>query len=171
MPKRGRGTARAWTASDDETIIRLHGAVPAASWATIASELGGGLTANAVRLRFQRTLKFSGDEAPLGTEEMALLKRALDDVESAREKWWCVAARYAELRKGRNELRDLGKMEVKLWCGNIRKMKKPEGGGGKRAGGEAGRGAKRARVDEDTQEEDEDEDGDGDGDGDEGEDE
>ena len=49
-----------WTPSEDATIIRLHTSIPSTRWAAIASELGSGLTANAVRLRFQRYLKFRG---------------------------------------------------------------------------------------------------------------
>ena len=82
-----------------------------------------------------------------------MLKHALDDVETTREKWWCVAARYMELRKGREGLRVLGKVDARKWCETIKKEKSgvendAGGGGAKRVKVEAIAGRKEVGRDE-----------------------
>ncbi|KAI5857039.1 hypothetical protein BZA05DRAFT_433703 [Tricharina praecox] len=145
---RGCVWGHTWTPSEDAHLLRLYSSVPRTRWSDIADSLGGGLTANAVRMRFQRFLKFddvsSGE--PLSTKERALLDRALDEVETGREKWW-----------GREGIRELGKVGAKRWCENI---KKESGVDGKKiAATGSGRGAKRAKIEEDAEEEKEGEDG------------
>ncbi|KAF8247082.1 hypothetical protein K440DRAFT_661692 [Wilcoxina mikolae CBS 423.85] len=111
-----------WTPEEDAIVMRLRATVPATSFAQIAIALGGTRTAKAVTNRYERTLKYEdlSDEG-LNPDEKKALMQALEDLESGREKWWFVAARYAELRKPKAAgMRELGKMGAKKWCGIIR---------------------------------------------------
>ncbi|KAF8539555.1 hypothetical protein BDD12DRAFT_837692 [Trichophaea hybrida] len=131
-PKKTRGgainTSGPWTQAEDDTILRLRNSVPATSWADITAAVNklppGRRTTAAVKMHYQQVLKYDDQSSgePLNGKEKELLDRAVKDVESMSDKWWFVAARYAELRKGKweGESRELGKVGCKKWWNAVK---------------------------------------------------
>jgi hypothetical protein len=125
-PKKPRSSAAAspraaWTSKEDALVLRLRSTDPPASFSQIATALGGTRTAKAVSNRYDRTIRYDdpSDEG-LNENEKNALMQAVEDLESGREKWWFVAVRYAEYRKNKEGMRELGKVAAKRWCGVIR---------------------------------------------------
>lgn len=120
--KRSRrdGRSSAWDPREDAIILAEHRKHPPTPWADVSDLVTAlGLhprTAVACRLRWGKHLQHEDPSAePLSTAAKKLLKRAVVEVETGKEKWWCVAARFAELSKGGAEARVLGKGACKKW--------------------------------------------------------
>lgn len=123
--KRIRAGAVPWDLREDTLITTLHKA--GKSWAEVTKEVNAlGVsprTAESCRKRWSRTLQHEGQFTEgLTEEEEGYLKRAQKEVESGSEKWWCVAARYTELTKGK-EVRELKKGAAKKWSDLLAKKK------------------------------------------------
>lgn len=71
----------------------------------------------------------SGD--PLSEIEKDLLEKAVQDVESMSDKWWFVAARYMELKRGKEQAREMGKVGVRKWWGVVKEERAGKGNTGK----------------------------------------
>ncbi|KAF8542875.1 hypothetical protein BDD12DRAFT_316357 [Trichophaea hybrida] len=135
-----------WSAAEDALIISLRNAVPHKSWSTIATSINklppGGRTLAAITLRWSRVLKHNSED-PLSELEKDLLEKAVQDVEAMNDKWWFVAARYMELKKGKDQAREMGKLRAKRWWGVVKEERGGKSGkemcvkeiGGKGMGG------------------------------------
>lgn len=126
--KRPRAGAVPWDSREDALITTLHKA--GKSWAEVTEEVNalgvGPRTVATCAKRWSRTLQLEDQSIEgLTEEEEGYLKRALKEVELGSEKWWCVAARYAEITKGK-EVRELKKGPAKKWSEILAKKKEKE---------------------------------------------
>lgn len=67
-------------------------------------------------------MKYSDpSEEGLNEAEEKALQQAVKDLDTGRDRWWFVAARYENIRKGKGGMRTLGKGGAKRWVGTIAK--------------------------------------------------
>ncbi|KAF8247083.1 hypothetical protein K440DRAFT_315604 [Wilcoxina mikolae CBS 423.85] len=144
-----------WSAAEDALIISLRNAVPTKSWSAITTSVNklppGGRTLKAITLRWSQVLKHNSED-PLSELEKDLLEKAVQDVEAMSDKWWFVAARYMELKKGKDQTREMGKLGAKRWW---RVLKEERGGKSGNVMGGKGMGGKMKDEYKDKEEEEE----------------
>lgn len=97
-------------------------------------------TEKAVTQRYYNVLKGIEDfGAALDEQERTVLEQAVREVDTKAEYWWCVAARYNDIRKTRKleDMRELNKTLAKKWAGKGEVEVKVNGEG--KAKGEVGK--------------------------------
>jgi len=107
---------------------------PPSPWREVTTAVNalppGGRTQNAIGKRYQQVLQYDDQSrGPLSEKEKTLLKKAVEDLDSGTDRWWFVAARYAELRKGDADTREMGKVGVKKWWGVVKSEEGESAGG------------------------------------------
>ena len=119
-----------WDLAEDAIVKAEATKRPPTAWAKV-SEMVTALgicprSDRACSQRWKRNLQHDDPSTEQLTElEVMLLDKAVKEVETGKEKWWCIAARYAELGKGK-DVRALGKGGVKKWSEVLTKRRKRE---------------------------------------------